>query len=456
MSETEKEKVGQRKKPSVARRLLRVLLKTLLAVVLLFVVFLLGINVYLKSNKTKVFSHLSFLNDGSVSFQSADISVFRDFPAATISLKNVSVRDAQFERHDTPILKLQGLKMAASLGEWRSQQIEIQSLDLKDGSIAFFRDENGYSNLKSFLSEKTDDGETRKSSFLKVLTDNVSISFSNVKFEYTDAIKTTSIHAKLEELTAKLHRKESGLTAEVDMSLFVEELAFKKANGSFIANSKLAGKLNMGVEDGNINFEPFPLSIDEQEFIFGGNYDTRKKRLTKLTLENEKTIWSQVVPLLPVDLQGKLEPFSVAEPFYSKTTISSYFKPDEPVLVNIDFRMEEENEVKAKGFLFDQVTLNGRFTNRLYDDKRAEKEDGKNLRIALKKVNTVYDDFIVQAPSALITTTPKGGARLKTTVNINGKPASISKFLKNDKFFFKRGSLTWWPAWTAHLVINKD
>ncbi|MBK9014374.1 MAG: hypothetical protein IPM82_09950 [Saprospiraceae bacterium] len=105
---------------------------------------------------------------------------------------------------------------------------------------------------------------------MEVLTDNISISFSNVKFEYTDAIKTTSIHANLEELTAKLNRKESGQTAEVDMSLFVEELAFKKAKGSFITNSNLAGKLNMGVEDGNISFEPFPLSIDEQVFLFGG------------------------------------------------------------------------------------------------------------------------------------------------------------------------------------------
>ncbi len=439
MNNTEKEKVGQGKKASAARRLFRIFWKSLLAFVVLFLLLLGGLNIYLKSNKTKVFSNLPFLNDGSVSFQSADISVFRDFPAATITLKNVSVRDAQFERHDTPILQIKSLQMAASLKAWRSHQIEIRSLDFKDGSIKFFTDENGYSNLKSFLSEKTDDGETRKSSFLKVLTDDVKVYLTNVKFDFTDAIKTTSIHANLEDLAANLHKKDNGLTAEVDMSLFVEELAFKKANGSFIANSKLAGRLNIGVEDGNISFEPFPLSINEQTFVFGGNYDTRKKLLTTLTLENKETIWRQAMPLLPCDLQEKIAPYFIAKPFYSKTTISSYFRPDEPILVNIDFRMEEENEVTAKGFLFEQVTLNGRFTNRLYIDKRADLEDGKNLRIALNKVNTVYDDFFVQAPTVLITSTPIGGARIKTSVNINGKPSSISRFLKNDKFFFKKG-----------------
>ena len=204
MSEMEKTKMGHRKKTSVARRLFRIFWKSLLAFVVLFLLLLGGLNIYLKSNKTKVFSNLPILNDGSVSFQSADISVFRDFPAATITLKNASVRDAQFGTHGTSILQLDELKMAASLSGWRSHQIEIQSVDLKDGSISLFTDENGYSNLKSFLAEKTDDGETHKSSFLKVLTDNVRVSFSNVKFSFTDAIKTTSIHANLEDLAAKL------------------------------------------------------------------------------------------------------------------------------------------------------------------------------------------------------------------------------------------------------------
>ncbi len=440
MSETDKAKIGQKKETSVARRLFWIFWKSLLAFVVLFLLLLAGLNIYLKSNKSKVFSHVPILNDGSFSFQSADINVFRDFPAATISLKNIWVRDAQFDSHKTAILQLQELKMAASLRGWRSRELEIKSFDLKDGNINIFKDENGYSNLKSFLSEQTEGGETRKSSFLKVLTDNITVNFTNVKLDYTDAVKTTSIHANLETIAAKLHREEHGLTAAVDMAIFVEELAFKKEKGSFVANSKLAGKLNMGIADGNIVFEPFPLAINEQEFIFGGNFDTKKKQSTTLTLENNATVWCEVAPLLPLGLQEKLALYYIEKPFYTKTTISSHFKPDEPVLVDIDFRMEEENEVTAKRFLFEQVTLNGHFKNRLYEDERAENEDGKNMRITFQDVNTVYDEFYIQSPDVLIISTPKTGAVIKTTVNINGKPSGISKFLKNDKFFFKRGN----------------
>ncbi|MCC6727107.1 MAG: hypothetical protein IT258_21570 [Saprospiraceae bacterium] len=440
MSEKEKGNTKQRKKRSAARRLARALLMALLGVVLLLVLALVGLNLYLKSDKIKEFSQLSFLNGGSVSFQSADISLFRDFPQATISIETLRVRDADFDRHGTPILQVNELNLAASLKAWRSQTVEIQAVSLRDGRVTLFTDENGYSNLKSLLAGEKEDEDTLKPRFLTIRTDKVKLGFSNVEFGFTDVIKTTSIHANLDDLTAILHKKENGLAAEVDLSVCVEELAFKKANGSFVANSQLAGKLNLDIENGNIKFEPFPLTINAQEFVFGGNYDTKKQQLTKLVLENNKTVWSQCMPLLPQDIQEKLAPYYVKNPFYSKTTISSYFKPDEPVLVNIDFRFEEENTAVAKGFRFEQVTLGGRFTNRLYDGKRAEKEDGKNLRIILNNVNTVYDVFFIQSPSILITSTPKAGARLKADVHINGEPSGISKWLKNDKFFFKRGN----------------
>ncbi len=439
MRETEKGNTVQHKKASALRRLLRALGVTLLAVVLLLVLALVGLNLYLKSDKVKEFSHLPFLNGGSVSFQSVDIHIFRDFPSASISIENLSVRDAEFDEHGTPILQAKELRLVASLAAWRSRTVEVQSVDVKDGSLALFTDENGYSNLKSLLAREKEDEEAIKSKYLTVLTDKVKLGFTNMKFGFTDAIKTTSIQANLEELTAVLNKKENGLAAEVAMAVFMEELAFKKENGSFVANSKLSGKPNIVIENGNIKFEPFPLAINEQVFLFGGNYDTKKQQLTKLVLENNNTVWSQCMPLLPVDLQEKLAPYYVEKPYYTKTTISSYFKPDEPILVNIDFRMDEENTATAKGFRFEQLTVDGRFTNRLYDGKRAEKEDGKNLRLVFNNVNTIYDDFYIRTPSVLITSTPETGAKLKTDVHITGKPSGISKWLKNDKFFFKRG-----------------
>ncbi|MBK8565744.1 MAG: hypothetical protein IPN76_20975 [Saprospiraceae bacterium] len=206
MSEAEKGNTKQRKKASVPRRLVLAILKLLLAVFLLLVLALVGVNLYLKSNKTKEFKDLAFLNGGSVSFQSVDISLFKDFPAATISIEKLGVTDAEFDRHGTPILRVNELKLVASLKAWRSRQIELQSVDLKDGRITLFTDEHGYSNLKALLPKKKEE-ETLKSKYLSILTDKVKLGFANIDFGFTDAIKTTSIHATLDDLAAILHKK---------------------------------------------------------------------------------------------------------------------------------------------------------------------------------------------------------------------------------------------------------
>lgn len=442
MDRKENEKEGSVKKTPVLRRLVRILFKAVMLVLLLFVIFLIGLNTYLKSNETKVLSNLSILNNGSLSFESAKISVLKDFPHATISLKNVLLHDANFSSHATPILALEKLTLSTSLKEIWSREIEVQGVEFANGSVNLFVEKDGFNNLKSFLSEKTDDGTTQEASFLKVLTDNLNVSFTNVKFTYTNAIKTTSIHATLDDVSAQLHRKDKRLGAKIDMAIAVQELAFKKKKGSFIADSKLKGKFEIQVESGNITFEPFVLSINEEKFLFSGNYDTSKRQLTTLNLENRQTAWDKTIPLLPVNLRQKLEPFHIAQPFYSKTVITSHFTPGEIPLVNIQFRMDDENEVTAKGFLFKQVIASGHFTNRQFDDERSKLEDGKGIKIALINTTAIHDGFYIKIPTADITSSPSGGPVLKADLIIDGQPAGISKWLKNDKFFFKKGKFT--------------
>jgi hypothetical protein len=440
MSEKEEEKSTKSKKSSVAVRIARILLKTLMLLVLLAVVLLISLNVYLASNETKIFSHISLLNDGGVSFQSAKIRVFRDFPKATISVENFSMRDAQFDRHQKPIVDLKKLVLTASLQEIWSRQVELKSFELWDGNITIFKDENGFSNLRSFLGEKTGNGEAREEEFIHFLTDNLNFKLHNISLHYTDDIKTTAIHGTVNEISAAMHRKDKGLACTVDMDVAMDEMTFKKEKGAFLKDSKISGQVDLDISDGNISFAPFKLNINDEVFLFSGNIDPSKQTATNLVLENEQTKWDETIPLLTPILQGKIAQYRVMGPFYSKTTISSRFLPGEQPLVNIDFRFEEENQAQVRQFLFEQVTLNGHFVNRIYDAEKREIKGPKSFSIMLNGVNAVYDRFYLKSDHALITKVEGAGARLVTKANINGAPADISRFLKNDKFFFKRGS----------------
>lgn len=435
---TKAEKKMMVKKNSLGIRVARAFLKTLLLLLLLFVVLLVSLNVYLASNETKIISNIALLNDGSVKFKSAKIRVFRDFPKATITVTDFSVRDAQFDSHQQPILAVKKLVLTASLKDIRSRQVRLNSFELWDGNISIFKDKDGYSNLKSLIRKETE--EENEEAYLQFLTDDMEFDFHNVILNYTDNLKTTAIHGTLNAFTAKVQKKSNGLACNVNMAVHMDEMTFKREKGSFLKDSQLAGKMDLDIVNGNITFQPFDLNINEEVFTFSGNYDPTKKTKTTLVLENEETAWAQTIPLLADSLQEKLKIYNISQPFYSKTTISSFFKPDESLLVHVEFRMDEENQVKVKKFQFYEVILTGQYINRQFDGMQGLAEDGKHHRILLEKLSAKYEDFNFHAPKALITVNSPGNPYIATNIMVDGPPASISKFLKNQKFLFKRGS----------------
>ena len=438
MTDQKKGKTGQTKKPSVIRRFVRLLFKILLAIILLLFLSLLGINIYLQSNKTKIFDNLPFLNHGSVSFGAANISVFQDFPLATISLKNITLQDSLIIQHQQPFLKIGNLRAAADLQKILDYQIEIHSIGLEDGAINMFTDSSEYNNFKSLFLGKKDLPKNQWINRFQVLTDNLGVSFKNIDFHFTDAIKTTSIQSHIENLSTNLHISGEKLSAEIDMSLNVEELSFNKEEGSFASNSHLSGKFKMELKDGNILFPPFDLKINDEHFLFSGNFDTQKKNKSTLVFENDKTGFTESVKLLSAPVQKALKPFQIDNPFYSKTTISGYFKPNDLPIVNVEFNFKN-NIVKTGGHIFNNTRLNGNFKNRLYGDERNPNKINGQIKIQLNNLNADHDGFHIFSKNTLITSSKNKGPQLKADLKVNGQPSGISKWFDNDQFFFQKG-----------------
>ena len=149
-------------------------------------------------------------------------------------------------------------------------------------------------------------------------------------------------------------------------------------------------------------------------------------------LGNRQTI----VPLLPQATQDRITPYQIFEPFYSKTTIT--IPPQIPAIVTVDFKMEG-NRLRIKNQPFQHVRAQGRFSNRLYEGNRALQEGKKNIKITLASFKANYNRFKIETTDALITSTPATKTRIKLAASATGAAKDISKWLKNEKFFFKKG-----------------
>ena len=429
-------------KQSMARCIFKYLFVCMVLLLVFFLTAFFAGNHYLQSNKQKILKDLPFLDNSSISFNSVNLNLFRHFPHITLSFENVAVMDSLWKEHQQIPLKAGKIELSLSLKSWRHQNFEVEAIRFFDGAFTSYKDSTGYSNIGSLLKKQgTQNGRKNyRNRPVKINTQNIEVSAQNMGIHISDAIKTTSIHGTINALESKLNLSDkSNILGAVSMDLGVEELTFKKENGTFLANSSVRGSFNAQFKEGILEIEPFEAHINEQYFLVSTSFDPSKECLSRLTFENPQTEYCEVLPLLPLQLQESLFPYQVEGLFYAKVNVFSHFKPQENPLVEVDLKMEG-NDLLIQGSLFEGAVLEGRFVNRLHEEERSLLEEKGNLRFEIKYMESRYINFDLQTENALIVATPKEGAKIEIDLNVKGKASGISDWLKNEQFFFDKGT----------------
>jgi len=411
---------------------------------IILIIALYAFNNHLQSNQTKILDQLPFLNHGAITFEKAKLDVWQNFPKVAIALEGVQVKDSLT---DFPLVVINKLTANASLQDLLDEKVSIQSVDIQDGVLNISTDNQGYSNIKSLFQKNKTQSSPKKENNFQVILDQLQVQLSNFEVHLTDAIKGTSIHGTINLLETSIAFGENkNLDADIEMELAVQELAFKKQNGSFVENSQLKGKFSMSSTDGNIKIPPFDLKINEEVFVFHGNIFTTGEQLSDLNFENKNTRLAKAKPLLPAKIQKVLKPYEIEHPFHSKTTIKSTFKPGFNPLVTIDFDMKE-NDLSVFNIPLNQTSLKGRFINRLYDDERNQSEKKGNIRLMIENFSGTHGDFSLQSETVQISSTKATGPKIKSSINIKGNAKGMGEWLENDQFFFEKGDFNL----TAHV-----
>lgn len=418
-----------------------------LGVVLLLIGVIMGIGFYrldhyLRSNQPKVLDNLPFLNEGLISFEETSLSVFDDFPNATITLHNVQIKDSANLEKIPPFLQLEKVKAFVSLQDWMQQKMDIQKVFLEEGSINIHTDYGGYSNLKNlFLKKKSKNKSNHPKGFFKnfhLNTTALDLTLNQVAVHLTNDLKTTNIHGKIHHLQTILDLEKKDLATQIDLDISVEELTFKEGKGSFVKDSRLRGIVGIIWKDNLLDIAPFSLKINEEIFQLEGHFYTSGAEPSTFYIINQATDLEKVKPLLTDKLQKELAPYQVADPFYAKAKITTSFEPDDKPLVEVDFDLHQQDIVVHKVPL-QQTTVKGKFVNRLAKEGKEVIETKKRFRFDLDNLTTKHESFYLKSDKVLITSTLKTGPRIKMAVNLSGKASGISDWLNNDQFIFEEG-----------------
>src|SRR5436190_16303849 len=80
-----------------------------------------------------------------VEFDKLDFSLFRDFPAVSIELKNVLIADSLYATHHVPLIKSKSLFLETSLLNIITLNLSIHKIILQDAALNIFKTCDEYS-----------------------------------------------------------------------------------------------------------------------------------------------------------------------------------------------------------------------------------------------------------------------------------------------------------------------
>ena len=238
-------------------------------VIALFVVALFAIPYFFKDEiKAKIAQSINENVDAKVSFADADLSLFKNFPNANVTLeKLVIINKAPFEGDTLVSLGELNLKMSIKeLFKGKEEAMNIQGITSKNGLINILFNKDGIGNYDIALKDKNNK-EKAKSKPLALKIQNYKI--ENFKFRYFDE------RSKIKMTIDSLNHEGTGNFAEQKLDLKTNSTANISLNMdkvNYIKNVKLTldAVLGIDLEKSKYTFKENKALINQLPLEFDG------------------------------------------------------------------------------------------------------------------------------------------------------------------------------------------
>ena len=199
--------------------MLKTILKIVLIVILLFAVALFAVPYFFKDQiQAKITQAINNKVDAKVSFANADLSLFKNFPNANVTLdKLVIINKAPFEGDTLVSLGELNLKMSIKeLFKGKEESINIDGITSKNGLINIIFNKDGLTNYDIAIRDKNNK-EDSKGNPLSLKIQNYKI--ENFKFKYFDEI------SKIKMVIDSLNHEGTGNFAAKKLDLVTKSTA---------------------------------------------------------------------------------------------------------------------------------------------------------------------------------------------------------------------------------------
>jgi uncharacterized protein involved in outer membrane biogenesis len=297
------------------KKSLRYTLRIVAGVIILFLIACFSAWIYISTNKASILkrvkTELSAHIKGEIFIEDLGVSFFSTFPKFSIGLYKITIRDSLWKEHQHDLLRAD--KVFASLSYFRllSGHIIVDKITIEDGSVFLLTDSTGYSNLTSINSNQSTANKN------PAAFPDIEIRDIKLMIEIQDRNRNKLFSFEIKRLTCNSIKRESFLQLNLNMSVLVHTMEFKRKNGGFAKGKMVTGKFRVQFDPKKkiLQFENISLRLDKQPFRFSGNFSLDIVPVPfALTIQTENIEYKQATALLSSNIQKKLDQYTINDP----------------------------------------------------------------------------------------------------------------------------------------------
>jgi len=407
--------------------MLKKVLKISAIVIVVFVAALFAIPFLFKDQiKAKIVEAINESVDAKVSFTDADLSLFKNFPNATVGIeKLVIINKAPFEGDTLVSLGELNLKMSVKeLFKGKDEPLSIQGISSTNGLINIIFNKDGVGNFDIALKDKKEDKKDEASKPLALKIQNYKI--ENFTFRYIDQ------GSKIKMVIDSLNHEGTGDFTNSKLDLTTKSTAkvsldMDKMN--YMKNVKLTldAVLGIDLEKSKYTFKENKALINQLPLEFDGFIQMAEKaQIYDLKFKTPTSSFTNFLGLIPSAYASSLEGVKTTGDF----TVNGFAKGELTDTTVPKFNIE----IASNNSSFQYPNLPKSVQNIVIDTKIINETGILNdTYVNLDKLSFRIDQDVFNAKANIknITVNPIVDAALKGTINL----ANLSKAypIKMDK-----------------------
>lgn len=419
----------------IMKRTLKIIVKVFASVFILVLLAWIGIAIYVNLHKkellTSITNQLNESINGHLKIESMEPSLIKGFPAISVSLSNVLLRDSLYPVHHHNLLQAKKVVITVNAFSILKGAPRIRDIHFEDGAVYLFTDSLGYSNSNIFVTKAVRDSsgkmpQPRLNHFF----------FDNIQFVFEDKSNKKKFDVDVKHLEGRFDYFEKGWKAYVNMNLLVRGMDFYNPNGPFLNNKNVRGivkaqynseKLLLTIPQNKVNIEGNDITIGAQVFL------ANKPVIFKMEISAKKIPFQAARSLLSTHIQEKIALVNLTKPLDVQVSIlGKDQKRNEPV-VYARWQVKD-NVLEGQGTKIINCSFTGYFLNRVHPQLAV---NDLNSVIAVSDFSGNWSDIDFEADSIRIRNliSPVLSGRFRSSFNLE----KLNPIMNNNSFHFGKG-----------------